>query len=242
MNSTPFRHGRRRAGFTLVEILVVIGIIVLLAGILVPMVTRAMRTAKQTRIAADMQAIGTALEAFKADQGDYPRVGAADIGFALLGKNLLGPLGDGLLPPPPPPGSPAPDPDDPPAYNAAKTYGPGDVVQSGGAGGVHYLCISPSTTVGPPAPQWVKCDPAPTATPSINLTDGVDGPGIRLRDGGKKWGPYLQDGKFKVRGVAILDINDNPNLDHGWEDSGEKDELWVRLTQWFLERLERPEK
>ncbi|TIS76058.1 MAG: RimK family alpha-L-glutamate ligase, partial [Mesorhizobium sp.] len=41
-------------------------------------------------------------------------------------------------------------------------------------------------------------------------------------------------------GVFVIEVNDNPNLDHGWEDSGEKDEVWVRLTQWFLERLDRP--
>ena len=40
-------------------------------------------------------------------------------------------------------------------------------------------------------------------------------------------------------GVFVIEVNDNPNLDHGCEDSGEKDEVWVRLTQWFLDRLER---
>ena len=57
------RTTNRRA-FTLIEILVVIGIIVLLAGILVPLVGRSLRQAKQTRTAADLQSISTALEAF----------------------------------------------------------------------------------------------------------------------------------------------------------------------------------
>ena len=43
----------------------------------------------------------------------------------------------------------------------------------------------------------------------------------------------------QVPGGIVIEVNDNPNLDHGWEDAAEKDEVWVRLTQWFLDRLER---
>jgi glutathione synthase/RimK-type ligase-like ATP-grasp enzyme len=52
-------------------------------------------------------------------------------------------------------------------------------------------------------------------------------------------GLYGVDLKETGDGVFVIEVNDNPNLDHGWEDSGEKDEVWVRLTQWFLDRLER---
>ena len=52
-------------------------------------------------------------------------------------------------------------------------------------------------------------------------------------------GLYGVDLKETAHGVYVIEINDNPNLDHGWEDSGEKDEVWVKLTQWFLDRLER---
>jgi glutathione synthase/RimK-type ligase-like ATP-grasp enzyme len=52
-------------------------------------------------------------------------------------------------------------------------------------------------------------------------------------------GLYGVDLKETKDGVFVIEVNDNPNLDHGWEDSGEKDEVWVRLTQWFLDRLER---
>ena len=52
-------------------------------------------------------------------------------------------------------------------------------------------------------------------------------------------GLYGVDLKETKDGVYVIEVNDNPNLDHGWEDSGEKDEVWVRLTQWFLDRLER---
>jgi glutathione synthase/RimK-type ligase-like ATP-grasp enzyme len=52
-------------------------------------------------------------------------------------------------------------------------------------------------------------------------------------------GLYGVDLKETPDGVYVIEINDNPNLDHGWEDLGEKDEVWVKLTQWFLDRLER---
>jgi len=52
-------------------------------------------------------------------------------------------------------------------------------------------------------------------------------------------GLYGVDLKETADGVHVIEVNDNPNLDHGVEDSGEKDEVWIRLTQWFIDRLER---
>lgn len=52
-------------------------------------------------------------------------------------------------------------------------------------------------------------------------------------------GLYGVDLKETADGVYVIEVNDNPDLDHGYEDSGEKDEVWVKLTQWFLDRLER---
>src|SRR5690606_33875537 len=52
-------------------------------------------------------------------------------------------------------------------------------------------------------------------------------------------GLYGVDLKETAEGVYVIEVNDNPNLDHGCEDSGEKDEVWMKLTQWFVERLER---
>lgn len=77
MQSSRFRHpaaAASQAGFTLAELLVVIGILVLIAGLLLPMVMRATATGTRTRIAADLQAISVALDQYKADHGDYPRV------------------------------------------------------------------------------------------------------------------------------------------------------------------------
>ena len=38
--------------------------------------------------------------------------------------------------------------------------------------------------------------------------------------------------------VVVIEINDNPNLDHGYEDAAEKDVVWEKILQWFLKRLE----
>jgi prepilin-type N-terminal cleavage/methylation domain-containing protein len=65
---------RRRRGFTLIELLIAIGIILLLAGLLLPMALRAMKSGERTKAVADLQAISIALEAYKTDHGDYPRV------------------------------------------------------------------------------------------------------------------------------------------------------------------------
>ncbi|MEQ8249934.1 RimK family protein [Oceanibaculum nanhaiense] len=51
-------------------------------------------------------------------------------------------------------------------------------------------------------------------------------------------GLYGVDLKQNERGVFVIEINDNPNLDTGVEDSALKDELWKRLVRWFLKRLE----
>jgi type II secretory pathway pseudopilin PulG len=97
---------RARSGalaFTLTEMLVVIGIIVLVLGIATPMVTRAWRAGDRARTAADLQAIATALEAYKQDHGNYPRVrglpwvGATGpeatdwLGARMLCRALIGP-------------------------------------------------------------------------------------------------------------------------------------------------------
>ena len=55
-----------RRGFTLLELLIVIGIIVLLATILLPMLQRVHTQARRTSMAADLEIISQALEAYKA--------------------------------------------------------------------------------------------------------------------------------------------------------------------------------
>jgi glutathione synthase/RimK-type ligase-like ATP-grasp enzyme len=50
-------------------------------------------------------------------------------------------------------------------------------------------------------------------------------------------GFYGVDLKQTEIGVVVMEVNDNPNLDHGYEDAIGKDEIWIRLLKWFIERF-----
>lgn len=51
-------------------------------------------------------------------------------------------------------------------------------------------------------------------------------------------GLYGVDIKQNADGVFVIEINDNPNVDHGYEDAALKDEVWSKLARWFHDRLE----
>lgn len=74
LTARPGIPGRSTRGFTLVELLVVIGIIVLLVSILLPMVNTARNHAKRASISSDLIGIAQALDQYKHDWGDYPQV------------------------------------------------------------------------------------------------------------------------------------------------------------------------
>ena len=95
----------RTSGMTVIEILVVIGIIALLAGLLLPAVHTVQKMAKETKQKAQFTSIELGLAAFKSDYGDYPPsswqnpnipggradyCGAQKLSEALLGWDLLG--------------------------------------------------------------------------------------------------------------------------------------------------------
>jgi glutathione synthase/RimK-type ligase-like ATP-grasp enzyme len=50
-------------------------------------------------------------------------------------------------------------------------------------------------------------------------------------------GLYGVDLKETSDGVFVIEINDNPNLEHGVEDLVSKSDLWNRLTRWFTTRI-----
>jgi glutathione synthase/RimK-type ligase-like ATP-grasp enzyme len=52
-------------------------------------------------------------------------------------------------------------------------------------------------------------------------------------------GLYGIDLKQNERGVFVIEINDNPNIDTEYEDAVLKDELYRRLIDWFAVRLEK---
>ena len=52
-------------------------------------------------------------------------------------------------------------------------------------------------------------------------------------------GLYGVDIKETPEGIFVVEVNDNPNIEHGVEDQAEKDQVWIELTRWFMERVDR---
>lgn len=61
-----------RRGFTLIEVIVVAGIIAILAGILVPIIFKEIDEARITRAYADVRSISNAIFVFRKDTGRWP--------------------------------------------------------------------------------------------------------------------------------------------------------------------------
>lgn len=68
----PANRTRRRA-FTLVELLLVLTILAILAGIVLPKMTGRTQQARVTRAQTEIATFGTALGAFEVDNGFYPK-------------------------------------------------------------------------------------------------------------------------------------------------------------------------
>lgn len=72
-NDTPVKTACGvRDAFTLLELLVVIAIIAILAGLILSTAGYVQKKAARSRAEAEIQALSTALESYKADMGDYP--------------------------------------------------------------------------------------------------------------------------------------------------------------------------
>jgi prepilin-type N-terminal cleavage/methylation domain-containing protein len=66
----------KRKGFTLIELMVVIAIIIILAAIAIPNYLKMTERAKRSRLASDYATLATVLETFKTDWGKYPTAAA----------------------------------------------------------------------------------------------------------------------------------------------------------------------
>src|SRR5262245_63313559 len=69
--TSPAVHSSR-AGFTLIEILVVIAVIAVLAALVAPSVFQHVGTAKHASTRSQIEMLGTALDAYRLDNGRYP--------------------------------------------------------------------------------------------------------------------------------------------------------------------------
>jgi general secretion pathway protein G len=63
---------RARAGFTLIEILVVIAVIAVLATLVAPEVFRHLGSARESTAKSQIEMLGAALDAYRLDTGRYP--------------------------------------------------------------------------------------------------------------------------------------------------------------------------
>jgi type II secretory pathway pseudopilin PulG len=72
-HTKPEARIRLRAAFTLIEILIVIGIILFLAGLLLAISGFVQEKGKRSRAEAEIAALSAALESYKADNGIYPQ-------------------------------------------------------------------------------------------------------------------------------------------------------------------------
>ena len=86
----------RKSGFTLVELLVVVGIIAVLAGLILPAVHRARHRARITQCKSNLRQLGTALQQYTIDwRGSFPHeddgVPANSCWYYLIDPYLGGP-------------------------------------------------------------------------------------------------------------------------------------------------------
>ena len=81
------RARERTRGFTLVEMLTVIAIMAVLAGLLFPAIGMVQRRSREKAARATIERLKLALEQYQADFGDYPPTSLAALGVATNGVN-----------------------------------------------------------------------------------------------------------------------------------------------------------
>jgi type II secretion system protein G len=129
-HSVP-REGER--GFTLIELMIVVAIIAILAGILIPNFVNARSQAQTAACESNLRAIATALELYYADNQIYPPASGASVQPALFTVNGVSYLNN--------------TPKDPAAQSGNATYSI-TTTQAGGGGPATYTVTCPGVHVG----------------------------------------------------------------------------------------------
>lgn len=90
MRSPTRSPARHRAGFTLVEMITVITIILILAGLVLGVSGYVQKKGASSRAEAEVAALSTALESYKAENGSYPLSNSTATGARILYEQLSG--------------------------------------------------------------------------------------------------------------------------------------------------------
>jgi type II secretion system protein G len=120
-------------GFTLIELMIVVAIIAILAGILIPNFVNARAQAQSAACESNLRAIATALELYYADNQVYPTAGGAAVQPSLLSANGVAYLNN--------------TPKDPAAQSGAATYSLTTTQATGGSPAT-YTIVCPGVHAG----------------------------------------------------------------------------------------------
>lgn len=88
-NCAHDRCGRRYNAFTLIELIVVVGIIIVLAGLVLSTVGYARKKGARARAETEIAALSVACENYKADNGIYPRDPTANTSTDVLNARTM---------------------------------------------------------------------------------------------------------------------------------------------------------
>jgi type II secretion system protein G len=131
MERTRTRAGER--GFTLIELMVVVSIIAILAGILIPNFVNARAQAQTAACESNLRSIATSLELYYTDNQVYPTASGASVQPTLLTANGVAYLDN--------------TPKDPAAQTASATYTL-TTTQATGGSPASYTITCPGVHVG----------------------------------------------------------------------------------------------
>jgi type II secretion system protein G len=125
--------GHAERGFTLIELMIVVAIIAILAGILIPNFVNARSQAQTAACESNLRAIATALELYYADNQVYPTASGAAVQPSLLTANGVAYLNN--------------TPKDPAAQSSSATYAL-TTTQAANGSAATYTIVCPGGHVG----------------------------------------------------------------------------------------------